>query len=67
MSKSEAACQKCATDLIKTENLFQKIGVYQLRDAIAEPIINKFYEDPTLVTYGEDVRDWGGHLLSIGE
>lgn len=37
-----------------------KNRVYQLRDAIAEPIINKFYEDPTLVTYGEDVRDWGG-------
>ena len=37
-----------------------KNRVYQLRDGIAEPIINKFYEDPTLVTYGEDVRDWGG-------
>ena len=37
-----------------------KNKVYQLRDGIAEPIINKFYEDPTLVSYGEDVRDWGG-------
>ena len=33
---------------------------YQLRDGIAEPIINKYYEDPTLVSFGEDVRDWGG-------
>lgn len=37
-----------------------KNRVYQLRDGIAEPIINKFYEDPTLVSFGEDVRDWGG-------
>lgn len=37
-----------------------KNRVYQLRDAIAEPIINKFYEDPTLISFGEDVRDWGG-------
>ncbi|MEA4870974.1 MAG: thiamine pyrophosphate-dependent enzyme [Christensenella sp.] len=37
-----------------------KNKVYQLRDGIAEPIINKFYEDPTLVAFGEDVRDWGG-------
>lgn len=33
---------------------------YQLRDGIAEPIIDKYYEDPTLVSFGEDVRDWGG-------
>ncbi len=37
-----------------------KARMYQLRDAIAEPIINKFYEDPTFVAFGEDVRDWGG-------
>lgn len=37
-----------------------KNKVYQLRDGIAEPIINKYYEDPTLISYGEDVRDWGG-------
>jgi 2-oxoisovalerate dehydrogenase E1 component len=37
-----------------------KNRVYQLRDGLAEPIINKFYEDPTLIAFGEDVRDWGG-------
>ncbi len=37
-----------------------KNKVYQLRDGIAEPIIHKFYDDPTLVAFGEDVRDWGG-------
>ncbi len=34
--------------------------VYAYRDALFEPIIDKFYEDPTLVSYGEDVREWGG-------
>ena len=34
--------------------------VFQMRDALAEPILKKFYEDPTLVLFGEDVRDWGG-------
>lgn len=37
-----------------------KLKVFNYRDAISEPIINKYYEDPTLVAYGEDVRDWGG-------
>ena len=37
-----------------------KMKVYNIRDAIFEPLINKYYEDPTLVAYGEDVRDWGG-------
>jgi len=37
-----------------------KNKVYQVRDALFEAIIDKFYEDPTLVAYGEDNRDWGG-------
>jgi len=37
-----------------------KNRVYQLRDAIFEAIIDKFYTDPTLIAYGEENRDWGG-------
>ncbi|MCL2059970.1 MAG: thiamine pyrophosphate-dependent enzyme, partial [Oscillospiraceae bacterium] len=37
-----------------------RMRVYNIRDAIFEPLFDKFYEDPTLITYGEDVRDWGG-------
>ena len=33
---------------------------FQLRDGIFEAILDKYYEDPTLISYGEDVRDWGG-------
>ena len=37
-----------------------KMKVYNIRDAIFEPLLDKFYQDSTLITYGEDVRDWGG-------
>ena len=37
-----------------------KNKVYQLRDGLFEAIIDRFYKDPTLVSWGEDVRDWGG-------
>ena len=37
-----------------------RMRVYNIRDAIFEPMFDKFYEDPTMVAYGEDVRDWGG-------
>jgi len=33
------------------------IGV---RDALFEAIIDRFYNDPLLVAYGEENRDWGG-------
>ncbi|MBR2570823.1 MAG: dehydrogenase [Clostridia bacterium] len=37
-----------------------KNKVYQLRDGLFEAIIDRFYKDPTMIAYGEDVRDWGG-------
>ena len=37
-----------------------KNKVYQLRDGLFEAIIDRFYKDASLITYGEDVRDWGG-------
>ncbi len=56
------------TDLLKKERYafdesgkpVSKMKLYNIRDAIFEPLFNKYYEDPTLVSYGEDVRDWGG-------
>ncbi|MDL2235431.1 hypothetical protein LJC07_04655 [Christensenellaceae bacterium OttesenSCG-928-L17] len=37
-----------------------KMKAYNVRDALFEPILDKYYEDSTLISYGEDVRDWGG-------
>ena len=37
-----------------------KLKQLNIRDALFEAIIDKFYDDPTLIAYGEDNRDWGG-------
>ncbi len=37
-----------------------KMKLFQLRDAIFEAIIDRFYKDPTLIAFGEENRDWGG-------
>lgn len=37
-----------------------KNKMFQYRDAIFEAALHRFYEDPTLVAYGEENRDWGG-------
>ena len=37
-----------------------KIKQYNYRDGIFEAVIDRYFKDPTLISYGEDVRDWGG-------
>lgn len=37
-----------------------KLKQYNIRDGLFEAIFDKYYEDPTLVSYGEDVRYWNG-------
>ncbi len=37
-----------------------KMKLYNIRDGLFEAIIDKFYEDPTTIAYGEDNRDWSG-------
>ncbi|MHB1315358.1 MAG: alpha-ketoacid dehydrogenase subunit alpha/beta [Christensenellales bacterium] len=32
----------------------------QTRDAIFEAILDRMYEDPSMIFYGEDVKEWGG-------
>jgi len=36
------------------------LKVFNIRDAVFEPLLDKFYEDSSLIAYGEDVREWGG-------
>jgi len=36
------------------------VKVFSYRDAIFEAMLYRFYEDPTMVAYGEENRDWGG-------
>ncbi|HQI43505.1 MAG TPA: thiamine pyrophosphate-dependent enzyme, partial [Dysgonamonadaceae bacterium] len=39
---------------------FSKMKQFQLRDAIFEAIMDRFYKDASLIAYGEENRDWGG-------
>jgi 2-oxoisovalerate dehydrogenase E1 component len=40
--------------------LLPKSRCIALRDALFEAILDRFYEDATMVAYGEENRDWGG-------
>lgn len=37
-----------------------KNRILAYRDALFEAMLHRFYEDPTMVAYGEENRDWGG-------
>ncbi|MBZ0299959.1 MAG: dehydrogenase [Anaerolineae bacterium] len=37
-----------------------KLRCVTFAEAIFEAMIHRFYEDPTMVAYGEENRDWGG-------
>ncbi len=43
-----------------TGRALSKGKAVQYRDAVFEAVLDTFYEDPTLVAYGEENRDWGG-------
>jgi len=45
---------------------FSKMKQFQLRDAIFESIIDRFYKDASLIAYGEENRDWGGAFAVYG-
>ena len=56
--KSLATKERYAFD--KDGKMFSKMKLFSIRDGLFEAIIDKFYEDPTTIAYGEDNRDWGG-------
>ena len=67
MLKPKAECDRVKEMATKIRTAFDENGkpvskmkLYNIRDGLAEPIIDKFYDDPTLIAYGEDNRDWGG-------
>ncbi len=58
--RAQAIAKKIRKGFDENGKPVSKNKVYQLRDGIAEPILKKYFEDPTLIAFGEDVRDWGG-------
>lgn len=51
--------QKKSRNGVKDGKKLPSTAVVQIRDAIFESILDKYYEDPTLVSFGEDLRIWG--------
>lgn len=37
-----------------------KLQCVTFAEALFEAVAHRFYEDPTMVAYGEENRDWGG-------
>ena len=37
-----------------------KMKLYNIKDAIFEAMMHRFYIDPTMIAFGEENRDWGG-------
>ncbi len=64
MPKEESPCYKKLKSkervAFKDGKPVNKMKLFNLRDALSEVILDRFYEDPTMIAYGEDVRDWGG-------
>ena len=59
-SRVSQLAEKSRAALDADGNPVSKLKMVNIRDAIFEPVFEKFKEDPTTVAYGEDVRDWGG-------
>ncbi len=58
-SRVKQIADKCRS-AFKDGKPVSKMKQYNIRDAIFEPLLDKYYTDSTLISYGEDVRDWGG-------
>jgi len=39
---------------------YPKLKTLTYAEALTEAMIHRFYEDPTMIAYGEENRDWGG-------
>jgi 2-oxoisovalerate dehydrogenase E1 component len=52
--------QRSRSGIGENGELLPKGRCIGIRDALFEAILDRFHEDPTLVAYGEENRDWGG-------
>jgi 2-oxoisovalerate dehydrogenase E1 component len=56
--KSLARKSRSAVD--ENGKALPKARVIAMRDALFEAMLHRFAEDPTMIAYGEENRDWGG-------
>jgi len=58
-SRMQKIMKKSRKGLDENGNPLSPIKVYSYRDAIFEALLDKFYEDPTMIMFGEDIREHG--------
>ncbi len=58
--RTKSLAGKSRSGLDEAGKPLPKTRCIAVRDALFEAIRDRFYEDPTLVAYGEENRDWGG-------
>ncbi|MFW5871340.1 MAG: alpha-ketoacid dehydrogenase subunit alpha/beta [Verrucomicrobiota bacterium] len=56
----KSLAKKARFGLDTNGNPLSKNKVFSLRDGLFEAMLHRFYEDPTMIAYGEENRDWGG-------
>jgi 2-oxoisovalerate dehydrogenase E1 component len=59
-SRLSATTAKFRFGLDEAGNPRPKLRCVTYAEALFEAMIHRFYEDPTMVAYGEENRDWGG-------
>ena len=59
-SRLKATLAKFRFGLEKTANHAPSCAAVTYAEALFEAMIHRFYEDPTMIAYGEENRDWGG-------
>jgi len=59
-SRVKQISQRSRSAFDEQGNRLSKSKCVNIRDAIFEAILHRFYTDSTLIAYGEENRDWGG-------
>ncbi|HOV38301.1 MAG TPA: thiamine pyrophosphate-dependent enzyme [Spirochaetales bacterium] len=58
-SRAKKISSKSRKGLDETGRPVSPLRVFSYRDAVFEALLDKFYEDPTMILFGEDVREHG--------
>ena len=58
-SRYQKIMKKSRFGLDENGNELSVMKTYAIRDAVFEALLDKFYEDPTMILYGEDIREHG--------
>jgi 2-oxoisovalerate dehydrogenase E1 component len=58
-SRAKKIDRKSRIGVDENGNILSALKAYTYRDAIFEALLDKFYEDPTMIMFGEDIREHG--------